>query len=114
MSDRLTEPQMRALREIDAGRRDDCTVMLPPGMVCLERGADGIATFPPKIVLTDRGREVLASAEEGTEPLPRRFDRQMEELRRQTGPCSEAADRLCSAMIPEDYSAQNTTAPEEG
>lgn len=51
---RLTPAQASTLEEIEQGVEDDCTVMLPPGMVYLRKDV-----WPPKIVLTDAGREVL-------------------------------------------------------
>ena len=51
---RLTAAQASTLAEIDRGVEDDCTVMLPPGMVHLQKDV-----WPPKIVLTETGRRAL-------------------------------------------------------
>lgn len=54
---KLTEAQMETLRVIASGEQDDCTVMLPAGLIQLDK-----EQFPPRIVLTDRGREMLTDA----------------------------------------------------
>lgn len=59
---KLSEAQIRALEEIEANNHDDCTQMLPVGLVCLAKEANGSYVFPPKIVLTDSGLAALQEA----------------------------------------------------